>query len=307
MSYYAGINFYGNFGEQEMFGRWPSVPSEEIKWVRPELAIRDNQPFEMEIYVDDTLKWLKHIDLNPDDMKYRVCVLVEPKMLMEQGRFRHGNEPTNYDLIENPEVYERYFDLIFTTYPHYQDIHPKFRYYEGGIRSYIQPNERKIHPKVNGISCVMSSKNYMPGHELRHHIRNNLQRPLITYNNPPQKEKHLGTKDFMFELVIENEQGPHFSEKLLDCMLVGSIPIYWSKGVNDVSLDVFDRDGLITFDDVSELYHMLNNYEKYFSSNVYKSKIKAIENNFKVATTYSSMGDVLWKCGLEEFVKGTNG
>ncbi len=320
MSYYTGINFYGNFGENEMFGRWPAVPSEKMKWVRPELAINENQPFEMEIYVDDTLKWLQHIDLNPDDTKYRVCVLVEPKMLIEQGMFRHGNQPNNYELIENPAVYEKYFDLIFTTYPHYQDLHPKFRYFEGGIRSFIKEPERKIHPKTSGIVCIMSNKKYMPGHILRHQVRDkinqwmsstpkwglhtdSLSQSVITYNNPPETDKHLGTKDFMFELIIENEQGPFFSEKLIDCMLVGSVPIYWTKGLDDVSLDVFDRNGIITFDDISELFHMLENYEEYFNVDVYKSKMKSIENNFKVATTYSSMGDVLWKCGIKDFVE----
>ena len=117
----------------------------------------------------------------------------------------------------------------------------------------------------------------MPGHQLRHHIRNNLQHPLITYNNPPQEEKHLGTKDFMFELVIENEQGPFFSEKLIDAMLVGCIPVYWSRGKHDVSLEVFDRDGIITFEDVEELYEMLRNQQDHFNVDVYTSKMKAIK------------------------------
>ena len=59
------------------------------------------------------------------------------------------------------------------------------------------------------------------GHLLRHDIRNKmkqwnfstpkrglghseLSQPIIAYNNPPETEKHLGTKDYMFELVIEN-------------------------------------------------------------------------------------------------------
>ena len=322
MSYYAGLNFYGNFGENEMFGNWPSVPSKNLKWVRPELAINEDEPIEIEIYVDDTLKWIQHIDVGNSDSKYKVCVLVEPKQLLEQGHFKHGDTPTNYDLIENPEVYNNYFDLIFTTYPHYQELHPKFRYYEGGIRSYIKKDYWKIHPKTSGIVCIMSGKKYMPGHILRHNIRDrvgqmrkvvpkwglhndSLQQPIISYNNPPEAEKHLGSKDFMFELVIENEQGPFFSEKLIDCMLVGCIPIYWSKGISDVSLDVFDRDGIITFHNVNELYEMLDNQQEHFSIDVYNSKLKAVKHNFEVAKLYSSMGDTLWKCGLEDFVKGT--
>ena len=330
--YYAGLNFYGNFGENEMLGNWPSVPGKNLQWVRPEMAVRENQPYEMEIYVDDTLRWLKEIDRVGypgsswhDEVKYKICVQVEPKQLLESGRFKHGNTPTNYDLIENPEVYENYFDLIFTTYPHYMDIHPKFRYYEGGLRSYIPPKQQKIHKKTNGICCIMSNKDYMPGHLLRHDIRNKMKKwnfstpkwglnhsatdllsqPIIAYNSPPEKEKHLGTKDYMFELVIENEQGPFFSEKLIDAMLVGCIPVYWSRGKHDVSLEVFDRNEIITFEEVEELYEMLRNQQDHFNVDVYTSKMKAIKNNFKVAKIYSSMGDTLWKCGLEEFVKGT--
>ena len=106
-----------------------------------------------ENYVDDTLKWLQHIDLNPDDTKYRVCVLVEPKMLIEQGMFRHGNQPNNYELIEN-QPYEKYFDLIFTTYPHYQDLHPKFRYFEGGIRSFIKGLNKKKNTSKDEWYCL---------------------------------------------------------------------------------------------------------------------------------------------------------
>jgi hypothetical protein len=308
MEYYAGLNFYGNFGENEMLGNWPSVQSETLKWCRPELAIRDGHDYNIEIYVDDTMKWLQHIELGQSNSKYKVCVLVEPKVLLNQGRFRQGNIPTNYDLIENPEVYEKHFDLIFTTYPHYMDTHSKFRYFEGGIRSYIKPECKKIYKKTNGIVCVMSNKDYMPGHLLRHEIRDwniTSPNPLVVYNNPPMaSDKYLGTKDFMYELVIENEKGPFFSEKLIDAMLVGCIPIYWSDGTKDPSLDIFDRDGIITFEDREELLNMFRNQEEIFNIDVYNSKKKAIKHNFEVAKTYSSLGDVLWKCGLKDFVEG---
>ena len=54
-----------------------------------------------------------------------------------------------------------------------------------------------------------------------------------------------------------------------------------------------------------KVYEMLRNQQDHFNVDVYTSKMKAIKNNFKVAKIYSSMGDTLWKCGLEEFVKGT--
>ena len=42
--YYAGLNFYGNFGENEMLGNWPSVPGKNLQWVRPCLLYTSPSP-----------------------------------------------------------------------------------------------------------------------------------------------------------------------------------------------------------------------------------------------------------------------
>ena len=41
----------------------------------------------------------------------------------------------------------------------------------------------------------------------------------------------------------------------------------------------------------------------YFTEDLYNSKLKAVEYNFKVAQNYVSLGDILWNAGLDEFFK----
>ena len=113
------------------------------------------------------------------------------------------------------------------------------------------------------------------------------------------------TGNYMFEVVVENEKGNFFSEKIIDAMLVGSIPIYWSEGVEkDKSLSIFDTNGIITFDTIQDLKNMMDMRNSYFNIGEYISRGDSIKNNFEVAKKYSSMGEVLWIHGIKELVGG---
>ena len=55
------------------------------------------------------------------------------------------------------------------------------------------------------------------------------------------------------EKVIKNEDDQFFSEKILDAMLVGCIPIYWTSSTDYLS-DIFNMDGIFTFQKASQFY-----------------------------------------------------
>lgn len=154
--------------------------------------------------------------------------------------------------------------------------------------------------KICVVLCLQ--KNISPGHILRHEIRDDLQRlnnSYIEYINPPLTRKVDGLKDYRYELVIENEDSPFFSEKLIDSMVCGCIPVYWSNGDSSY-LDIFDKDGIILFSDKDDLLKKIN--ENVFTENFYTDRLDAVRTNFEVAQTYISLGDVLWNCGIKDLI-----
>ena len=96
--------------------------------------------------------------------------------------------------------------------------------------------DRELNPlsdRTGRISLIASAKASTEGHRLRHRIvawsrdaapdlacLGRGYRPI-----PCKSEGHL---PFMYSVVIENGSYPgYFTEKLVDCMLCGSVPIYW--------------------------------------------------------------------------------
>ena len=92
------------------------------------------------------------------------------------------------------------------------------------------------------------------------------------------KETVFGTSQF--GVVIENfSHRGFFSEKILDCFLLKTIPLYW--GCPNIG-DFFNTDGILTFNDVDDLVYKVNNLDE----NYYKTKIQAVEGNYKLAIEY---------------------
>ena len=273
----------GNWGMEEINGLWPSNPSKYIKWTT---EYRD-----IGVWVD----WWNGVA--ESNHKYKIGVLMEPISLC----------PHNYNTVEN---LLDHFDLIFTHYESDLTKHPKYKYNIGGYRSYISPEDWKIYPKTNNIVSVVSNQNILEGHKLRHTIKNHINNPshLSTYNtvhylNPPTKRKVDALKDYRFELVIDNEDADFFSEKILDSMLCGCIPIYWNVKTKR-HLKIFDLDGIVFFDNTETLYSMISS--GYFNEDLYNSKLNAIKYNFEKAKEFVSLGDILWNAGLKDFLTINN-
>ena len=76
-----------------------------------------------------------------------------------------------------------------------------------------------------------------------------------------------GLKNYRFSIVIENSiESDYFTEKLLDCFLTGTIPIYW--GTKNIE-NYFDINGVIFINDESDLSSIINN----LTDELYNSKL----------------------------------
>jgi len=132
--------------------------------------------------------------------------------------------------------------------------------------------------KTKKCSLILSGKQTYPGHVIRHQIqRNSKGIDFYGWGSPTGfiENKIVALKEYMFHLVIENVIAPHyFTEKLIDCLLTGCIPIYY--GASNIG-DYFNINGFITFNSLDELCnHKL-------SKNIFLEKQQYIEENYELA------------------------
>jgi len=131
------------------------------------------------------------------------------------------------------------------------------------------------------LSFVMSNKNWLPGHKLRHDLKNVISKKRdYKLNFPPSipmEEKYKLFEDTMYHIAIENTKNVNYiSEKIIDCFMSYTIPIYW--GCPNFG-DYFNTDGIIFFDTEKELDDILNN----LTEQDYFDRINAVLENYKIA------------------------
>jgi len=149
--------------------------------------------------------------------------------------------------------------------------------------------------KTNKSVCAINS---IPGYLLREKIwplKNNINyNSLFYYSNvfsnitgidndgPLPKDDKLNIFNSKFSIIIENsKEVNYFSEKLIDCLLTKTIPIYW--GCPNIG-DYFDINGFILFDDENDFLNKINSINL---ADYYINKQAFIENNFTEAKKYA--------------------
>jgi hypothetical protein len=138
---------------------------------------------------------------------------------------------------------------------------------------------------------ILSGKKDLEGHRFRHTIQDSIIG--IDYFGGGSKSgvilpnKADAMKSYMFHITVENTRHHHyFSEKLVDCLLMKCIPIYW--GCLNIG-DYFNTEGFFIineFSDLKELVQQLKNPKE-----LYKVKKSIIEENFEIAKKYISSDD----------------
>lgn len=164
--------------------------------------------------------------------------------LLLESFFLH---PENYlEAIKKP------FDYILTHNRYFSDNFENCLWYPKG-GSWVALEDWGMHEKTKNISIILSPKATMPGHKLAHKIVETFGDKVDVFGLNGYVNKPEGLADYRFSIVIEAERCPgFFSEKLIDCLSVGTIPIYWGdpkigqwfddKGI----IDVIDFDGIKT-------------------------------------------------------------
>jgi hypothetical protein len=125
---------------------------------------------------------------------------------------------------------------------------------------WIKPEDHKMYTKTKLLSIVSSDKRMTVGHRLRHEAidickSNGINLDLYGRGYNPVGYKLEALKEYAFTIVIENiKYDYYFTEKLMDALTTGTIPIYW--GCPSIG-DFFNTDGMIIFDGVNDLLTQL--------------------------------------------------
>jgi hypothetical protein len=133
------------------------------------------------------------------------------------------------------------------------------------------------------LSHVMSNKNYLLGHNLRHNTAELIRKPRsLEVFFPPSIEMEKKYELFehaMFHIAIENTKNINYiSEKVVDCFMSYTIPIYW--GCPNIS-EYFNKDGIIFFETKEELEHILDN----LTPDDYYKRLDAVKENYEITNS----------------------
>lgn len=202
------------------------------------------------------------------------------------------------DVTSKLDVYKSKFEFIFTHDRRVLGIDSIFKYALPNAKPWIQ--NREVYNKTKDVSIIVSNKKGRPGYDFRLNYLNQLidkggvdhfgrgfknELPWsYEYNGIQESGKLMGLKDYRFSFAFENDNyDSAFCEKLTDCFATGTIPIFW--GNPNIS-DFFDTDGIIIFDSNLDINSL--------NEELYLSKMKSIEINFKLASELMSSEDYIY-------------
>jgi hypothetical protein len=144
--------------------------------------------------------------------------------------------------------------------------------------------------KEFSVSTLVGGKLLAPGHYLRQKVwfkENKITAPrrfflsgnyggIENYNNNPILGKKKNSLfDSQFHICIENANRRNwFTEKLVDCMVTKTVPIYW--GCPNIK-DWFDTKGMIVVDTFTDIISACNLLDE----NSYNKMLPYIDKNYK--------------------------
>jgi glycosyltransferase involved in cell wall biosynthesis len=130
------------------------------------------------------------------------------------------------------------------------------------------------------LSFIKSAKAQLEGHKFRDNVEKLLQSNYpfeVLFPRQRIGSKEILFTDSMFHITIENSRHEnYFTEKIVDCFMSYTVPIYW--GCPNIA-SYFDVRGIIIINSYEELQNVL----KQLTPEDYTSRLAAINANFLIA------------------------
>lgn len=222
--------------------------------------------------IDETFYTESLIDLGLNDKvsAKKYAWLIEPKWY---------NSTANR-IKRNPEPYLQAYDAIFTHDKELLNLDSKFKFVFGQ-GSIVE--EIGIFKKTKLMSCVVSGLQMSQGHSLRLEIAKQLSETgkVDMYGKAfkyiPHKVDAL--KDYMFSFAMENDHyESYFTEKLHDCLLTGTIPVY--LGAPNIG-DFYNLKGIVLIEKDEEGNVSFNS--EVLTKEYYYDNMDAVKDNYERA------------------------
>lgn len=141
-------------------------------------------------------------------------------------------------------------------------------------------------PGATSFILARKDKNRTPGHILRRQIATYFEGELDFFGEEAGNLEHKSDafEGYQYSVVVESCRADgYFTEKIVDCLAYGVIPIYW--GAPDID-HYFDPRGIIPFSDFFQLKEILNNLKQVNGA--------VIQNNRLLAARYYCAEDWLY-------------
>lgn len=146
-------------------------------------------------------------------------------------------------------------------------------------RAFATPSEPV---KTRLASLVSSAKRDLEGHRLRLRVADRHRDTLALYGRAfrPVAGKNEALDAYRFSVAIENSRSPgYFTEKILDCFLTRTAPVYWGDPAIG---EVFDARGVIRCDTEADVDAAIRS----LSVARYEAMRDAVEENRRRAMPY---------------------
>jgi len=161
-------------------------------------------------------------------------------------------------LAEPFAIHKRYYQSIWLLRCKFNAIYCRYGYYADRYENVVQFAvvdswvdgdivDYNV-SKTKACSLIASGKQDLQGHKLRHQIVDWVREKgsdvdVLGRSFAPFELKQEGLLPYHYSVVIENvQETDYFTEKLLDCLLCNTLPIYW--GAPNIG-DYFDLNGTI--------------------------------------------------------------
>ena len=234
------------------------------------------------LFIDNCISWIsKYPHLKTE---FNVAILSETKFI----------KPHPYRVVvENEDK----FDLILTYDSTLLKRNPsKYKFVPADTatlgRKYWGLN---LENKTRFASHIYSNKQLTEGHKLRQEVARALNKSFPGLVDMAGSGTGVYTEEkgdllapYLFSIVIENSNySYYFTEKILDCFLSGTVPIYGGTSSID---NFFDAQGIIKFSDIDSLVKVLNELKKN-PMKQYISRFSHVIANLALAEKYCFIDD----------------
>lgn len=139
-------------------------------------------------------------------------------------------------------------------------------------KTYSELKSILVFDKTKNLSTLTSNSTWLEGHKKRYAFVNRMKghfKDKLDWFCKGEnfiEDKWNGLANYRYSLAIENSSHPnYFTEKITDCFLAGSMPIYW--GCPNI-LDYFPEKSLILID-INDYLGAINKIEEAIEENLF--------------------------------------